>query len=81
MPTYVYETVPKKAGQKVRRYEIKQSMKDEPLKKHPETGEPIRRVIGEGVGVITRHAPPTRRGGCCRENGGAGGECCCHCDN
>ncbi len=44
MLTYVYETLPR-AGKKVRRYELQQSIKDAPLKKHPETGEPIRRCI------------------------------------
>ena len=48
MLTYVYETLPG-AGKKVRRYEIQQSIKDAPLKKHPETGEPIRRCIGLGA--------------------------------
>jgi hypothetical protein len=44
MVTYVYETLPR-AGKAVRRYEIRQSIKDAPLKKHPETGEAIRRCI------------------------------------
>lgn len=44
MLTYVYETLPR-AGKRVRRYEIRQSIKDAPLTKHPETGEPIRRCI------------------------------------
>jgi predicted nucleic acid-binding Zn ribbon protein len=44
MPTYEYETVPAKEGDPVRRYEFQQRMSDEPLKKHPETGEPLRRV-------------------------------------
>jgi hypothetical protein len=44
MITYIYETVPR-AGKKSRRYELLQSIKDPPLTKHPETGEPIRRCI------------------------------------
>ena len=44
MLTYVYETLPR-AGKAVRRYEIQQSIKDAPLKKHPTTREPIRRCI------------------------------------
>ena len=37
MPTYVYETTdPTKP---VRRFEVRQSMKDEPLRVDPETGE------------------------------------------
>lgn len=53
MPTYIYETIPAKAGSKPKRFEIKQSIKDSALKKHPETGEPVRRVISGGIGVIT----------------------------
>jgi len=52
MPTYVYETVPAKKGGKVRRYEIKQSIKDSALATHPETGEPIKRVIAGQVGLL-----------------------------
>jgi hypothetical protein len=44
MITYVYETLPQ-PGKKVRRFELLQSIKDAPLTKHPETGEPIRRCV------------------------------------
>lgn len=54
MTAYVYETIPSKPGEKPRFYEIQQNMKDEPLKKHPETGEPIRLVILGGYGVLTK---------------------------
>jgi predicted nucleic acid-binding Zn ribbon protein len=50
MPTYVYETTDK--SKPIRRFEVKQSMKDEPLTKDPETGEPVRRVISGGYGVV-----------------------------
>ncbi len=53
MTTYVYESVAKKSGGKPRYYEIKQSMKDSPLTKHPETGEEIRRVMVGGFGAIS----------------------------
>ncbi len=49
MATYIYETVPHKAEKKPKRYEIKQSMNDAPLAKHPETGEKIRRVVSGGL--------------------------------
>jgi predicted nucleic acid-binding Zn ribbon protein len=52
MATYVYETIPKKAGAKPKRFEVQQSMKDSALTKHPETGEPVRRVIVGGLGFI-----------------------------
>lgn len=44
MPVYVYEVV-REDGQAGDRFEVVQSMKDEPLERHPETGEPVRRVI------------------------------------
>lgn len=51
MATYVYQTIPARAGEEPRRYEIVQSMKDAALTHHPETGEPIKRVILGGYGV------------------------------
>jgi predicted nucleic acid-binding Zn ribbon protein len=53
MTTYVYETIPSKAGQKPRYYEIKQSMNEKPLARHPETGEAIRRVVLGGFGTLS----------------------------
>ncbi len=49
MPIYVYETTDPK--QPIRRFEIKQSMKDKPLLTDPKTGEPVRRVISGGLGI------------------------------
>jgi len=75
MTTYVYETVPQKTGQKPKYYEIKQSMNDAPLEKHPETGEPIRRVLLGGFGVLSSKGgttPPPTGGTCC------GPSCGCH---
>jgi predicted nucleic acid-binding Zn ribbon protein len=53
MPTYIYETIPAKVGAKPKRYEIRQSIKEEALTRHPESGEPVRRVIAGGIGVLT----------------------------
>jgi predicted nucleic acid-binding Zn ribbon protein len=53
MATYLYETIPTSRGAKPKQYEIQQSMKDAPLTHHPETGEPIKRVIVGGYGLIT----------------------------
>jgi len=47
MPTYEYEC--KKSG---KRFELFQNMKDEPLKKCPECGGPVRRLIGAGAAVL-----------------------------
>ena len=52
MPIYVYETTD--PAKPVRRFELKQAMRDEPLKEDPETGEPVRRVISGGYGVSVK---------------------------
>ncbi len=75
MPTYVYETVPADPAEAPVRFEVKQSMKDAPLTKHPETGEPVRRVVVGGfapMGLSNRSESPPPSGGCC------GGSCACH---
>jgi predicted nucleic acid-binding Zn ribbon protein len=45
MPTYVYEILKKDGSPTGRTFEHVQSMKDPPLAKHPQTGEPVRRAI------------------------------------
>jgi len=50
MPTYIYETVPTN-GAAEERFEIVQRMTDDPLRVHPETGDPVRRIITGGQGV------------------------------
>lgn len=52
MPTYVYETVPDDPSTPRRRFEVVQRMTDEPLKVHPDTGEPVRKIITGGMGFI-----------------------------
>lgn len=54
MATYVYETIPPTAGTVPRRFEVVQSMKDTPLRHDPETGEPVRRVITGGYGLMSK---------------------------
>jgi predicted nucleic acid-binding Zn ribbon protein len=68
---YVYETTD--PDKPVRRFEVSQSMKDEPLRTHPETGEPVRRVITGGAGMMVpgSASAPKPRGGC-------GSGCGCH---
>ena len=73
MPTYVYETIPQKPRQRPHRFEVKQSMKDAALTRHPDTGAPVRRVIAGGIGVITQRPAPRRSAGGC----GCGGGCAC----
>ena len=76
MPTYIYETTDE--TKPLRHFEIQHSMKDEPLTKHPATGEPIRRVISGGFGYMAkgnapRHADMQRNLG--GGSGGTGGGC------
>ncbi len=58
MATYIYETILRKSGAKPKKFEVQQSMNDAPLTKHPETGEPVRRVIAGGYGFIAQKAAP-----------------------
>ena len=72
MTTYVYETIPSKPGEQPSYFEFKQSMNDAPLTKHPETGEPIRRVMLGGLGVLSSKSGGGDSGSCC------GPSCGCH---
>jgi len=73
MTTYVYETVPQQPTDKPRRFEVRQSMRDAALTKHPQTGEPVRRIIAGGYGIIAQKAAPPPPSCCGAECGG-----CCH---
>ncbi len=72
MTTYVYETIPSKAGEKPRYFEIKQNMNAKPLTKHPQTGEPIRRVVLGGFGTLSSKSGADSGSGC----GCKPGTCC-----
>lgn len=76
MTTYVYETIPQKPGEKPRYFEIKQAMSDQPLTKHPDSGEAIRRVVLGGYGVLSsaqkKSAKSPEDRPCC------GGSGCCN---
>jgi len=54
MATYVYETIPQTPGETVRQFEIAQSMRDAPLTVHPDTRQPIRRIVTGGYGLMAR---------------------------
>lgn len=80
MATYVYETIPQQPDQRPARFEVVQSMKDAPLTRRPGTGEPVRRVISGGFGLMgvgekaaTRPQVTRGGGGSC----GCGGACSC----
>lgn len=65
MPIYEYETIPARAGDAPRRFEVRQSMSEEPLQTDPETGAPVRRVYAgfsvggssKGTGSTHTHTP------------------------
>lgn len=73
MTTYVYETIPQKPRERPERFELRQSMKDAPLTRHPDTGRPIRRIVAGGFGFIAqKSAPPPAP---------CGAPCACHGQN
>lgn len=72
VPTYVYETIPRRSGEPSERFEWRQSMRDAPLKVHPETGRAVRRVVTGGFGLMkvrargmTVQPKPAAQTGCC----------------
>ncbi len=72
MPTYLYETIPSSCCEEPKHYEFQQSMNDAPLTHHPETGEPIKRIILGGYGIMksggasdSGSAPSCGAQGCC----------------
>ncbi len=74
MTTYVYESISSQSGEKPRLFEIKQSMNAAPLTKHPDTGEPIRRVVMGGFGVLKSGGAekPAKGSSCCGPSGCCG---------
>lgn len=53
MPTYVYEVIDEN-GEPGERFEVVEKMSDQPMKKHPETGQAVRRVfLPFGIGNKT----------------------------
>jgi len=73
MAIYIYETTD--PARPARRYELSHSMKDAALTQHPETGEPIRRVIVGGLGVMGRGNPPKHADMQRERRSSSGGSC------
>ena len=71
MTTYVYETIPQKRGEQTRNFVIKQSLRAKPLTKHPDTGEPIRRVMLGEFSTLNAKLASVNNPGC-------GPSCGCH---
>ena len=61
MPTYVYEVI-REDGEPGEQFEVVQPIKDPALTQHPETGEPVQRIIqAVFVGGIWNEASQSRR--------------------
>jgi len=69
MITYVYETIPKSGNEKIERFEWQQSIHDDALVSHPETGVPVRRILTEGLGY-TSSSGKASKGDCCQNSCG-----------
>lgn len=82
MPTYVYETIPSDEAARPVVFEVQQKMADAPLTHHPETGEPVRRVLTAPFlgGVSGKRSSPdvcdAPAGGCGMGACGLGGGGC-----
>jgi len=78
MATYVYETIPRRPNELPMRFEVIQSMKDAPLTRHPDTGEPVHRIISGGYGLMGLGGKSTPAPGATSGSGcGCGGACMC----
>jgi len=58
MPLYEYETVTTSSERLTRRFHWRQRITEPSFTHHPETGEPVRRVISGGLGALL----PSRSG-------------------
>lgn len=54
MPTYEYETIPQGECEAPERFEVWQNLSEEPLTQHPETGQPVQRIISAGLLVRSK---------------------------
>jgi predicted nucleic acid-binding Zn ribbon protein len=81
MATYLYETIPPQPDAPTVRFELEQSMKAAPLTQHPVTGEPVRRVITGGYGLmgVGARTNPVPRVAAQPAASSCGAGCACHC--
>ena len=68
MPTYEYETIPQSDSEKPTKFEVWQQMSDDALTQHPETGQPVRRLISGGLTLMSKKGEDD----CCKSNCGCG---------
>ncbi len=76
MPTYLYETIPTASGVEPEQFEHWQSMKEDALTHHPQTGVPVRRIVTGGFAPMGVRKMKVRAasGNSCDHSGG--GPCC-----
>jgi predicted nucleic acid-binding Zn ribbon protein len=72
MTTYIYETIPADDSTEPKVFEFQQRMTDKPLTQHPETGEPVRRIISGGLGIMHKGKASSSSPSSC------GSGCGCH---
>lgn len=80
MAIYVYETIPQHADEQPQQFEVVQSMKDAALLRHPETGQPVRRVVLGGYGLISARPKSSTSGATVSPQPATtcGAGCACH---
>jgi len=80
MATYVYETIPQNADEIPQQFEVVQSMRDAALQKHPETGQPVRRVVVGGYGLMNARPkfPPSAAAASPKPATTCAAGCACH---
>lgn len=78
MPTYVYETIPAKSGEKPVQFEVEQRMSAAALTTHPDTGVPVRRVVSGGAGFLSDRPVRGTSGGAAPGGGHVHGPGCHH---
>ena len=71
MPTYIYEIIPDNPSLEVTTFEYKQGINDKPITVHPETGQPVRRVITGGFTLGSFNQNSSSASSCC-----SSGSCC-----
>jgi predicted nucleic acid-binding Zn ribbon protein len=78
MATYIYETIPSKPSEEPIQFEIQHSMKDSALTHHPQTGQPIRRLITGGLGIMGFSSETSPSASSSASHGCGSGSCGCH---
>lgn len=78
MATYVYETIPQQPDESPQQFELVQSMNDAPLSRHPDTGQPVRRVVMGGYGLMGRSSNKSPSPAAVAPAAACSAGCACH---